>query len=119
MHLDSNSNGHAALVAIKLTHTVIWAFFAGCIVGIPIAATLHQFRAVAILTSVVLVECAVIGMNRGRCPLTDLAARYTDQRRDNFDIYLPVWLARWNKTIFGTLFVIGSLYALGEWWLSR
>jgi hypothetical protein len=29
-----------------------------------------------------------------RCPLTGIAARYTDDRRDNFDIYLPPWLAR-------------------------
>ncbi len=40
---------------------------------------------------------------------TDLAARYTEDRRGNFDIYLPVWLARQNKTIFGTLFLAGGL----------
>jgi hypothetical protein len=44
-----------------------------------------------------------------RCPLTDVAARYTDRRTDNFDIYLPVWLARNNKRVFGGLWVAGEL----------
>jgi hypothetical protein len=37
----------------------------------------------AFLTGLVLVECAVLAMNRGRCPLTDLAGRYTEDRTDN------------------------------------
>jgi hypothetical protein len=61
---------------------------------------------------------AVLAVNRGRCPLTDLAGRYTDERPDNFDIYLPLWLARRNKMIFGTLFVIGELYVLRLWMSS-
>jgi hypothetical protein len=93
--------------------------FAGCIVAIPIAGAFRQFRRAAVLTSVVLVECAVLAFNRGRCPLTDLAGRYTMERADNFDIYLPLWLARYNKVIFGTLFVAGALFALMRWSISR
>ena len=100
---------------IRLLHTVVWIFFAGCIVAIPFAGARRQFRWAAVLTSLVMVECAVLAMNRGRCPLTALASRYTEDRRDNFDIYLPVWLARHNKTIFGTLFVTGLLFVLGRW----
>ncbi|MBB1092471.1 hypothetical protein HUU61_14375 [Rhodopseudomonas palustris] len=44
-----------------------------------------------------------------RCPLTAVAARYTDERADNFDIYLPIWLARHNRLIFGTLFAATQL----------
>jgi hypothetical protein len=106
------------LVGIKLLHTAVWLFFAGCIVAIPIAGARHQFRWAAVWTGLVLVECAILGVNRGRCPLTDLAGRYTDERTDNFDIYLPLWLARHNKTIFGTLFVVGGLFALGLWLFS-
>jgi hypothetical protein len=100
------------LVGIKLLHTAIWLFFAGCIVAIPIAGALHRFRWAVILTGLVLVECAILAMNRGRCPVTDLASRYTEERAHNFDIYLPVWLARWNKAIFGTLFVLGELLVI-------
>ncbi len=106
------------LVWIKLLHTVIWLFFAGCIVAIPLAGVRCQFRWAAGLTGLVLVECAVLAVNRGRCPLTDLAARYTEERTDNFDIYLPLWLARRNKSIFGTLFAFGVLFVLGRWWIS-
>jgi hypothetical protein len=106
------------LIGMKLLHTAIWLFFAGCIVAIPFAGARRQFRVVAVLTGLVLVECAVLAMNRGRCPLTDLAGRYTEDRTDNFDIYLPLWLARRNKTIFGMLFAIGELFVLGRWLIS-
>ena len=46
----------------------------------------------------------VLIANGGRCPLTAVAARYTVDRRDNFDIYLPEWLARHNKLIFGSIY---------------
>jgi hypothetical protein len=44
-----------------------------------------------------------------------VAARYTDDRRDNFDIYLPLWIARYNKQIFGPLFVAGIVFTLALW----
>jgi hypothetical protein len=87
-------------------------------VAIPFAGLWRQFRLAAVLTGVVLVECAVLAMNSWRCPLTDLAGRYTDDRRVNFDIYLPLWLARRNKTVFGTLFVVGTLFVLVRWLAS-
>jgi hypothetical protein len=43
------------------------------------------------------------------CPLTAVAARYTAERRPNFDIYLPAWLARHNILIFSTLYAAGLL----------
>ena len=44
-----------------------------------------------------------------------VAAAYTPARRPNFDIYLPEWLARHNKEVFGTLFLAGVLLALARW----
>ena len=57
----------------------------------------------------------VVAVNRGRCPLTDWAARYTSNRADNSDIFLPIWLARYNKVIFGSLFVAGEAFLFGFW----
>ena len=51
--------------------------------------------------------------------LSDLAARFTDDRAHNFDIYLPNWLAQHNKVIFGALFVAGELVVLGCWLRER
>jgi hypothetical protein len=109
----------ARLRAIRLAHTAAWAFFAGCIVAIPVFAAREQFRTVAILTALVGVELAILAANRCSCPLTAVAARYTTDRRPNFDIYLPEWLARYNKQIFGTLLVLGLLYAWLRWSEAR
>jgi hypothetical protein len=105
---------HAALVKIKLLHTAVWLFFAGCIVAIPVVGAGRHFEWAIALTGTVLVECLILAANRGRCPLTGVAARYTEQRTDNFDIYLPLWLARWNKAIFGVIFVAGVLFVLAR-----
>lgn len=107
------------LPTIKLLHTVIWAFLAGSIVGLPVAGMLRRFRWAATITIVILLECAVLAANGGKCPLTDVAARYTADRRPNFDIYLPNWLAEHNKVIFGTLFVAGEFVVLGCWLRER
>ena len=104
-----------ALRLVKIAHTLIWALFAGCIVAIPVAAWAERYDWAVFLSGVVLVEVFIIVTNRWRCPLTDIAARYTADRRDNFDIYLPAWLARHNKTIFGALFVAGLLVTLARW----
>ena len=102
-----------ALVIVKLAHTLAWASFAGCIMGLPIAALAGRFRLAALFASATLVETGILAANGWRCPLTDIAARFTDDRRENFDIYLPRWLARHNKAIFGTAFIAGGLIALG------
>ena len=104
-----------ALRLIKLVHTIAWAFFAGCILAIPVYAWRGQFATAAVLIIIVFVEVFIIVVNHWRCPLTPIAARYTDNRADNFDIYLPLWLARYNKEIFGTLFLAGVLYTLARW----
>jgi hypothetical protein len=105
-----------ALRTIKLVHTVIWAFFAACILAMPVFAYAGNVSVALGLAAVVTIEVVILVFNRWRCPLTGVAGRYTDQRRDNFDIYLPVWLARYNKLIFGTLFVVGVLYTMMKWW---
>ena len=104
-----------SLAIIKLLHTVVWVFFVGCIVALPIAAHAGSFGFAAILFAVVLIEVLVLAVNQGSCPLTTVATRYTADRSANFDIYLPSWLARHNKLVFGALFIAGSFYALYRW----
>ena len=106
----------SALRIIKVAHTVIWAFFASCILAIPIFAWQGEYGYAAMAIGIVFVEVLVIVFNRWRCPLTRIAAHYTADRRDNFDIYLPDWLARHNKLIFGGLYTVGLLYTLARWW---
>jgi hypothetical protein len=108
-------NSAAALRAVKVAHTLAWALFAGCILAIPVFALQGRFRGVGALTIIVLVEIGILFAYGWRCPLTGVAARFTDDRSDNFDIYLPLWLARYNKLIFGWLFAAVLLFALLLW----
>ena len=107
-----------ALRLLKTIHTVVWALFAGSILAIPVLAWRNQWVATSSLIALVLIECLVLLVNRMRCPLTNVAERYTADRQDNFDIYLPLWLAKYNKHIFGSLFVVGLLFTFALW-LSR
>ncbi|MGB5297074.1 MAG: hypothetical protein WBP34_19190 [Thermoanaerobaculia bacterium] len=103
------------LRSVKLIHTLIWAFIVACIVAIPLFTALSRFHLAAFFAAVVAVEVAVLLLNGMTCPLTNVAARHTSDRRANFDIYLPEWLARNNKTIFGTLYVVATLLLLARW----
>jgi hypothetical protein len=105
----------AKLHLVKTIHTLVWAVFAGSILAIPAFAFLGKLVTAWSLIGLVLVEVLVLAGNGMRCPLTDVAGRYTAERQDNFDIYLPLWLARHNKEVFGGLFVAGILYAV---WVS-
>jgi hypothetical protein len=106
----------SALRAVKATHTAIWAFFGACILGAPIAARFDNFWLAWLLVGIVAIEALTLLINKWACPLTNIAARYTAQREDNFDIYLPLWLARHNKAIFTPLYLLGAAYVAFAWW---
>jgi len=114
----SSSIHSSALKAIKALHTFVWAIFASCIVAIPLAGWRGEYRAAAWLAAIVALEVAVLAVNGGRCPLTAVAARHTGDRRANFDIYLPEWLARHNKLIFGALYLAGMAFVFARWKLG-
>ena len=103
------------LRAVRSIHTIVWAIFAGAVVAIPIAAWRRAFGVMLWFAALVCCEVLVLAFNRMSCPLTAVAARYTDDRSPNFDIYLPTFVARYNKEIFGTLFVAGLLFGLVRW----
>lgn len=97
------------LNTVKLLHTTIWAIIATCIVANAFLGWAEMYVYALLLTGIVVLEIVVLAVNGWRCPLTNMAERYTDDRSDNFDIYLPLWLARNNKLIFGALFIVGEL----------
>ena len=103
------------LTAIKVAHTIVWGIFVACIVAIWVFAWSGTLLYATLSIGIVLIEVVVLVLNGLHCPLTPIAARYTDDRRANFDIYLPEWLARHNKVIFGALYSGGILVTLAKW----
>ena len=107
------------LQVIRVIHTVVWMLFAVSILMIPWFALSGRDGMAWGLIAFVFLEVLVLAFNRMRCPLTDMAARYTAERQDNFDIFLPLWLARWNKVVFGTLYVMGIVVTVLVAWRDR
>lgn len=56
-----------ALLAIKLVHTVAWAFFAGCILAVPVLAWFGLLVPATVLCGVVLVEVVILVFNDWHC----------------------------------------------------
>lgn len=106
------------LLWIRLLHTIAWAVFAGAIMAIPFTMLAGRRQLAIWLSLLVWFEVAVLVVNQMRCPLTAIAARYTDNRAANFDIFLPRWLAQWNKLIFGTLFAATQLLLWFPRWFN-
>lgn len=96
------------LTLIKAVHTLIWAFMVSVIFyvvycGIFDAVNLYTW----IAAGIVMMEGLVLLMFKMSCPLTVLARKYSNSTRYNFDIYLPEWLAKYNKEIFTTIYCLG------------
>lgn len=101
------------LFLIKFVHTAIWVFMASCVLYILSAGMIgfvNQYVYIAILA--IIIEGITLLIFKWRCPLTIVAQNYTKDREDNFDIFLPRLLAKYNKSIFTTLFVIGLVLIL-------
>jgi hypothetical protein len=113
--LGAMTSSASILTAIKAAHTFVWAFFVASILAIWVFAWRAEFFNAALAIGVVFVEVAVLVVNGLRCPLTSLAARYTEYRGANFDIYLPEWLARHNQLTFGALYAAGIIFTLARW----
>jgi hypothetical protein len=50
--------------------------------------------------SIIILEAITLLIFNCSCPLTLVAHKYSNSQKDNFDIYLPNWLAKYNKVIY-------------------
>jgi len=98
------------LTSIRILHTIIWLFFNIVIFYLLYAVIINDIgKWVWIGIGFVLLEGIVLLIFKNRCPLTVMARKYSDSSKDNFDIYLPNWLAKYNKLIYISLFLIAVL----------
>ena len=89
------------LIIIKNIHTSVWLFFNVVIFYLFYAVVWnHINKWVWIGLSCFIIEGLVLLIFNKFCPLTLLARKYSASTKDNFDIYLPNWLAKYNKLIY-------------------
>ena len=101
------------LLTIKLLHTLIWAVLASATLLVFYAGVFNHINVYTwVSVGMVIVEGIILVLFRWSCPLTVIARKYSDSTKDNFDIFLPNWLAKHNKTIFTTLFLVGLVLVL-------
>lgn len=101
------------LFYIKTIHTLIWIFFNLVLFYLCYAVISNKIdKWVWIGISLILLEGIVLLIFKKHCPLTVLARKYSDSPKDNFDIFLPNWLARYNKLIYTSFFVVILLILL-------
>ena len=106
--IASKNIDNKKLISIKLIHTIIWFIFASAIMYVCYAGAFDKVnRLVWVCIGAVVFEGIVLLMNKGKCPLTSIAGKYTDNRSANFDIFLPEWLAKYNKILFTSIFLVG------------
>lgn len=96
------------LFAIRLVHTLVWLVFVTAILYVCYAGVFDNVgRLVWFCIGAVVIEGIVLWLNKGTCPLTSLARKYTNSYPIGFDIFLPKWLAKYNKILFSVIFIIG------------
>ncbi|KPQ32404.1 MAG: hypothetical protein HLUCCA11_21620 [Phormidesmis priestleyi Ana] len=106
-------NSKNKLTLIKSIHTLIWIFFNIVIFYMLYAAIANKINFLLWMGyGFVLLEGLTLLTFKSHCPLNLLARKYTNSTKDNFDIYLPGWLARYTKLIYTTIFGIISIITL-------
>ena len=98
------------LLIVKIIHTIVWLFFNVVIFYLLYAVIVNKIdKWVWICIGLVLTEGLVLLLFKMFCPLTIIARKYSDSTKDNFDIFLPNWLAKHNKLIYTSIFVVAIL----------
>lgn len=104
--MDNFEKNRRALLKIKIIHTIIWIFFNIVLFYLFYAVWMNRIdHWVWICIGIILMEGVVLLIFNKFCPLTLMARKYSDSTKDNFDIFLPNWLAKHNKLIYTTFFV--------------
>jgi hypothetical protein len=94
------------LTAVKIIHTLIWTFFNAVFFYLSYAVIFNKIdKLVWFCIGLIILEGIVLLVFKGVCPLTIIARKYSTSKKAHFDIYLPVWLAKYNKVIYTTIFI--------------
>jgi hypothetical protein len=100
-------NDNNKLRALKIIHTVVWTFFNCIIFYLAYAVLINRIdKWIWICLSFILLEGLILLASKKICPITIIAKKYSASNKENFDIYLPNWLAKYNKEIYSTIVLV-------------
>ncbi len=95
------------LLYIKIIHTLVWIFFNVVIFYLFYAVVSNKIDIwVWIGLGLFALEGITLLLFGMMCPLTVMAKKYSDSTKENFDIFLPNWLARNTKLVYTTFLAI-------------
>ena len=106
-----NMQNNTKLTLIKIIHTIVWLFFNVVIFYMLYAVLVNKLdKWLWIGYGLLVLEGIILWVFKFFCPLTVIARKYSGSTAANFDIYLPNWLAKYNKLIYtsilGIIFII-------------
>jgi hypothetical protein len=106
--LFGGRNVNKKLFYLKLIHTIIWVFYVLVFFYILYAGIYNKIDLYLwIAISLEIMEIVILIIFKGKCPLTIWGYKYIDIPEIGFDIFLPRWLAKYNKRIYGSgLFIV-------------
>jgi len=92
---------------VKTIHTIIWVFFNVVIFYLVYAVATNRIdKWVWICITLIFLEGLILIVFKNICPITLIARKFSTSQKDNFDIYLPNWLAKYNKKIYSIIVLI-------------
>jgi hypothetical protein len=95
------------LTIIKVVHTAVWIFFNVVIFYMLYAVIVNKLDIwLWIGYGLFLLEGIILLVFKLYCPLTVMARKYSNSSKANFDIYLPIWLARYTKLIYTSILIV-------------
>ncbi|MFD2200862.1 hypothetical protein [Shivajiella indica] len=95
---------------VKILHTVIWLFFNVVIFYLLYAVVVNKIdKWVWICLGLIVMEGIILLIFKAICPVTLIARKYSNSEAHNFDIFLPEWLAKHNKTIYTSIVLFAVL----------
>ena len=98
------------LTLLRSLHTIIWVFYNIVIFYLLYAVIVNKIdRWVWICLGLIVLEGLILLVFKSFCPITVVARKYSDSEKDNFDIYLPNWLAKYNKRIYTSIVMIAVI----------
>lgn len=101
------------LRSIKIAHTIVWVFFNVVIFYMLYAVIANKIDTwLWICYGLIVLEGLTLLICKLYCPLTIWARKYSDSTKENFDIYLPVWLAKYNKQIYTSIVVVIAIITI-------